>query len=41
MKLARVTERAYGRYRLRTHECDSCKLSYSEADSDDDAVREA
>jgi hypothetical protein len=34
MKLARVTERAYGRYRLRTHECDICKLSYTEGEAD-------
>ncbi len=35
MKLARVTGRAYGRYRLRTYECDSCKVSYTEAESED------
>jgi hypothetical protein len=26
---------------MRTHECDSCKVSYTEADSDDDLERGA
>jgi hypothetical protein len=33
MRLARVTERAYGRYRMVTHECEVCKVAYTEAGS--------
>jgi hypothetical protein len=36
MKLARVTGRPYGRYRLATFECAACRLSYTEAQSDGD-----
>jgi len=36
MTLARVIPRAYGRYRLCTYECEACKLSYSEAEADEE-----
>jgi hypothetical protein len=36
MKLARVTGRPYGRNRLRTYECDSCKVSYTEGEAADE-----
>ena len=32
MRLSRVTERAYGRYRLRSYECGTCRLSYTEGE---------
>jgi hypothetical protein len=32
MKLSRVIERAYGRYRLRSYECGACRVSYTEGE---------
>jgi hypothetical protein len=39
MKLARVTGRPYGRYRLATYECALCNVFYTEAQSDGDESR--
>ena len=36
MKLARIIARAYGRYRLRTFECETCKVSYTEGEPDEE-----
>ena len=33
MRLARVTERAYGRYRMLSFACEACKVTYTEAES--------
>jgi hypothetical protein len=35
MQLTRVTGRPYGSFRLRTYECDGCKVSYSEGEADE------
>ena len=39
MKFARVTGRAYGRYRLTTYDCKACEVSYTEAEADGDEAQ--
>jgi rubredoxin len=41
MTLARVTGRAYGRYRLITYECEACQVAYTEAGPEGDGALEA
>ena len=41
MTFARVTGRAYGRYRVVTYECEVCKVAYTEAGPDGDEAFDA